>query len=35
MILGGFIAQVGDRLIDGSLTTRLKELRGKMRAGEI
>lgn len=35
MILGGFIAQVGDQLIDGSLTTRLKELRGKMRAGEI
>lgn len=34
-ILGGFIAQVGDQLIDGSLSTRLKELQGKMRSGDV
>ncbi len=32
-ILGGFVARVGDRLIDGSTRTRFKQLRGKMVAG--
>lgn len=29
-IIGGFVAQVGDRLIDGSTRTRLRELRASM-----
>jgi F-type H+-transporting ATPase subunit delta len=33
-ILGGFVAQVGDRLIDGSTRTRLRTLRGRMISGE-
>jgi F-type H+-transporting ATPase subunit delta len=31
-ILGGFVAQVGDRLIDGSVRNRLKQLRGRMQS---
>jgi F-type H+-transporting ATPase subunit delta len=33
-IIGGFIAQFGDRLIDGSTRARLRQLRGRMIAGE-
>lgn len=33
-ILGGFMARVGDRLIDGSLRSRLEELGEKIRAYE-
>ena len=32
-ILGGFIARLGDRLIDGSTRTRLQELRRQLAAG--
>ncbi len=32
-ILGGFVAQVGDKLIDGSSRDRLSQLRAKMIAG--
>jgi len=32
-ILGGFVAKVGDRLIDGSTRTRLRQLKGKLMVG--
>lgn len=34
-IVGGFVAQVGDQLIDGSIRSRLQQLREKMSTGEI
>lgn len=34
-ILGGFIAQIGDRLIDGSVRNRLKQLRGRMHSAQL
>jgi F-type H+-transporting ATPase subunit delta len=32
-ILGGFVARVGDRLIDGSTRTRLRQLKAELMAG--
>lgn len=32
-LIGGFVARVGDQLLDGSVRTKLRELRGRLVAG--